>query len=204
MLLFLPRNLGAVAKVAARDGARFAMQNVRVVDLDNGTYRVEATDGKILMIARGPCESDPEFPLPEGFVPNGPGEVLLGAGDWQELLRIESGEAGRGPRGRSPAPVVLARDTEGKGLVVKFMGQRWLSPMEGRFPDTDQVLAKGRGLVRVRVQAKALVDLLQAARDVAGKDVGVDIYWYGQGRPLGLACEGPGGLMVDMLLMPLT
>src|SRR5262245_52865879 len=124
MLLFLPRNLGAVAKVAARDGTRFAMQTVRVVDPGDGTFRAEATDGKVLMIARGPCESDPEFPLPEGFTPNGPGEVLLGAGDWQELLRIESGEAGRGLRGRSPVPVVLARDAEGKTLGVKFMGQR--------------------------------------------------------------------------------
>jgi hypothetical protein len=204
MLLFLPRNLGAVAKVAARDGSRFAMQNVRVVDFGNGTFWVEATDGKMLMIARGPCEADPEFPLPEGFIPNGPGEVLLGVGDWQELLRIESGEAGRGPRGRSPVPVVLAQDTEGKVLGVKFMGQRWLNPAEGRFPDTDQVMPKGRGLVRVKVGAKILIDLLQAARGVAGPEVGVEFHWYGNNRPIGLTCEGPGGLVLDMLLMPLT
>jgi hypothetical protein len=48
------------------------------------------------------------------------------------------------------------------------------------------------------------VDLLNAARDVAGKDAQVEIHWYGNGRPLGLTCEGPGGLVVDMLLMPLT
>jgi hypothetical protein len=204
MLLFLPRNLAAVAKVAARDGSRFAMQTVRVADPGDGTFRVEATDGKMLMIARGPCEADPEFPLPDGFTPVGLGEALLGAGDWQELLRIESGESGRGPRGLAPVPVVLARDTEGKTLGVKFMGQRWLTPAEGRFPDTDQVMPKGRGLVWFKVGAKALVDLLQAARSVAGADAQVEVHWYGNGNPIGLACEGPGGLVVDMLLMPLT
>jgi hypothetical protein len=84
------------------------------------------------------------------------------------------------------------------------MGQRWLTPAEGRFPDTDQVMPRGRGLVRFKVDAKALVDLLQAARSVAGAEAQVEVHWYGNGRPIGLACEGPGGLVVDMLLMPLT
>jgi hypothetical protein len=100
--------------------------------------------------------------------------------------------------------VVLARDVEGKTLGVKFMGQRWLNPAEGRFPDTDQVMPKGQGLVRFRVGAKLLIDLLQAARDVAGPEVGVEFHWYGNGRPIALACEGDGGLVLDMLLMPLT
>jgi hypothetical protein len=84
------------------------------------------------------------------------------------------------------------------------MGQRWLSPAEGRFPDTDQVMPKGRGLVRFKVGAKALVDLLQAARSVAGPEAQVEVHWYRNGSPIGLACEGPGGLVLDVLLMPLT
>jgi hypothetical protein len=203
MLLFLPRNLGAVAKVAARDGSRFAMQNIRVVDPGDGTFRLECTNGKVLMIARGPCEADPEFPLPEGFTPVGLGEVLLGAGDWQELLRQGQGEA-RPAGWRTPRPVVLAQDAAGQVVGVKPGQQVQLVPAEGRFPDTGQVMPKGSGLVRFKVGAKALVDLLQAARAVAGPDAQVEIHWYRDGSPIGLACEGPGGLMVDMLLMPLT
>jgi hypothetical protein len=45
---------------------------------------------------------------------------------------------------------------------------------------------------------------LQAARSVAGAEAQVEVHWYGNGAPIGLACEGPGGLVVDMLLMPLT
>jgi hypothetical protein len=39
---------------------------------------------------------------------------------------------------------------------------------------------------------------------VAGKDAQVEVHWYGNGLLLGLACEGPGGMVVDMLLMPQT
>ncbi|HKI37988.1 MAG TPA: hypothetical protein VKA46_39405 [Gemmataceae bacterium] len=55
MPVFLHRNLAALAGVAAREPSRYAANALHVLDPGDGTYRVEATDGKRLAIVRGPC-----------------------------------------------------------------------------------------------------------------------------------------------------
>src|SRR5262249_48003010 len=52
-MLYLPRNLGCLATLASKQGGRFMTDCLRVLDPGDGTYRVEATDGKRLAIVRG-------------------------------------------------------------------------------------------------------------------------------------------------------
>src|SRR5262245_2442702 len=54
VLLGFPRRLAGLAKACSKDSVRYALTCLRVVDDDSGNYRVEATDGRKLAVARGP------------------------------------------------------------------------------------------------------------------------------------------------------
>jgi hypothetical protein len=55
-LLLLPDNLGALAKLTAKDSAHWATTAVHVRRTEEG-YRAEATDGRMLGVVSGPADN---------------------------------------------------------------------------------------------------------------------------------------------------
>jgi hypothetical protein len=190
MPVFLPKNLAALAGVAAKEATRYSANALRVLDL-GGAYRVEATDGKKLAVVRGPCPEascpalDPDF--------GGANETLVPAADWKAGFRLG---------GKTQPAVGLAADATTFKLAV---GDQAISGAraEGRFPDFSLVIPKAPALIGFRVDPSLLIGLLQAA--VALDPVGgVQVLFYARDKPIGIACRNDQGQYLDGLLMPLT
>jgi hypothetical protein len=190
VLLYLPRNLACLAALAARDSARYGLQAVRVRDPGGGLYRAEATDGRLLAVLRGPVP-DADYPALDGHDPGEGAEVLVGRDDWLRAFRL----------GDKARPVGLAASG---GELVLAVGDQALTaqPAEGRYPDVDQVLPRHGPLLSVRLDPVLLGALLRAAAAV--NPGGVDLLYYGPGKPLGLMTCTADGHAFDGLLMPLV
>ena len=194
MPLYLPRNLAALARVAERPdcNARYAVDAIRVLDPGDGTYRLEATDGKRLAIVRGQS-ADACYPALEA-TPDGAREVLIPAADWAQAFRM-------GPKGQ---PVGLAA---GDGVFTFAVGTQAFTgtPPQGRYPDVEAVLPQGPPVVRFRLHPGLLAGLSDLA-SALGLPEGnsVEILYYGQGKPVGLIGHNDRGQFLDCLVMPLT
>src|SRR4051812_44575743 len=84
--LFIPKNLVRLADLCAGDEGRYALTGVRVIDLEDGRYRLEATDGKRLVIIHGDSLA-PRVGAPETFaaleaVANSGTQTIVPAADW--------------------------------------------------------------------------------------------------------------------------
>ena len=191
MLLYLPRNLACLGALPTRDASRFTLQAVRVRDPGGGLYRAQATDGRLLAILRGPVP-DADYPPLTGRDPGEGTEVLVSRDDWQRAFRL----------GDKARPVGLAASA---GELVLAVGDQALTvqPAEGRYPDVDQVLPRHGPLVAVRLDPVLLGALLRAAAAV-NPGGGIDLLYYGPGKPLGLMTRTDDGHAFDGLLMPLT
>lgn len=200
MKILLPRCLGHAALAASTDNGRYAMTHLKVIATESG-FRLEATDGKRLLIAQGEQAGDPdEYDLPtfNAYLP--PGEVLVDATAFREFCRPSKGE----PSWAKDKPVLLASCELGQVLLRKPGQERLLPLAEGRFPSVDQVLPKKAPLVRFKLRADVLIGLLQAAQGVCQeKELTVEFLWYGRNQPVGLAAQG-AGILCDMLQMPMV
>jgi hypothetical protein len=193
-MLFLHRNLGPLATLAAKDPTRYAANAVRVRDPGDGSYRLEVTDGRRLMVVRSPAAEAQNYPaLDPAF--RGAADVLVPAESWREAFRAK-GKKGQG------LPVGLAADDTSFKLAV---GEKVVtgSAPEGRFPEFTAVLPKKPALLALRVDPMLLAGLLLAAAalDPSG---GVALLFYGREKPLGVSGRNDAGLFFDGLLQPLT
>src|SRR5271155_2779490 len=89
MLLFIPRSLCALKRVAAKfEHARFqATQGIRIA-LASGVYRVEATDGRRAMVVQGLVpDEDPPWP---GFkdLPDDACEAIILPRDLERACKV--------------------------------------------------------------------------------------------------------------------
>src|SRR5262245_6180805 len=89
-MIFLPRCAGSVAALTAAQTARLSMTAVRVCELAGGHWRIEATDGRVLGIIRGPSSPTPQdqraaeaLPEPESLAL----EVLLQAQEFAAAFK---------------------------------------------------------------------------------------------------------------------
>jgi hypothetical protein len=187
MPLSLPKALGALALLAPRLTGR-CPPAVRVLDPGDGTFRAEVTDGRRLLICRGPS-------VP-GDAPGGPGpasDLLIPAADWRAGFRLA---------GKRERAVALA--AEGEEFVLSVGGKAVRGRQhDGRFPPTDAALPRRPGLLTVRVNPQLLAELLQVAAAI-NPDSGTSLVWYGKDQPLGLVCQTGEGVFLDALIMPLT
>jgi hypothetical protein len=190
--LYLPRNLAGLAQLAGANSGRTALHAVRVRDPGGGLYRAEATDGRLLAIVQGPIPVAAYLALDE--TPDGGGaEALVARDDWRRALQL-------GDRRR---PVGLAADAEG-GLILAAGDQSLtVRACDGRYPDTDAVLPRHGPLVAVRLNPTLLGGLLKLAATL-NPDGGVDLLFFGPGKPLGLMTRNDSGQTFDALLMPLV
>jgi hypothetical protein len=152
MLLFIPRSLCALKRVAAKaEHARFGVtQGIRIA-LRSRLYRAEATDGRRAMVVRGlvPIE-DPPWP---GFkdLPDDASEAVV-------MPRIWSGPPNSGTPSCRAASTwsawPLRATTSTWGLGNDVINTR---TVEGRFPNISQVIPKKRPLfTRGRVARRVL------------------------------------------------
>jgi hypothetical protein len=193
MALYLPRNLAALATVAAKENPRYAVTGVRVLDPDDGTYRLEATDGRRLAIVRGSCLPEQECPELQA-APNGATAAVVPRDDWQRAFKLA--------KGKDREPVVgFAASTDRFTFVSQ--GQVLTgTPQEGRWPPVDAVLPTRGPLVQFRVDPTLLASLLEVA-GALGMEA-VEVLYYGKGKPLGLVAHNDAGQFFDGLIMPLS
>jgi hypothetical protein len=192
MRLYLPRNLAGLAQLVGDNSGRTALHAVRVRDPGGGRYRAEATDGRLIAVVQGPIPVAAYPALDEAHDAGG-AEALVAKDDWKRAF-------GLGDRRR---PVGLAADPEG-GLTLAVGDQALTArACDGRYPDVDAVLPRHGPLVAVRLDPSLLGGLLKLAA-VIKPDGGVDLLFFGPGKPLGLMTRNDSGQTLDCLLMPLT
>src|SRR5262249_47574803 len=145
----------------------------RVRDPGGGLYRAEATDSRLLAVVQGPVPHA-SYPALGEAADGGGAEALVAKDDWRRAF-------GLGDRRR---PVGLAADAGG-GLTLP-VGARALTARscDGRYPDVDAVLPRHGPLVAVRLNPTLLGGLLKLAA-VINPDGGVDLLFFGPGKPLG-------------------
>jgi len=145
MLLFIPRSLCALKRVAAKaEHARYgATQGIRIT-LASGLYRAEATDGRRAVIAQGlvPIE-DPPWP---GFkeVPDDACEAVVLPKDLEPACKV-------GDQFVQSRFGMVGMATVGSevylGLGNDVINTR---TVEGRFPQIDNVMPRKRPMFTFR------------------------------------------------------
>ena len=161
MLLFIPRSLCALKRVAAKaEHARYgATQGIRIT-LASGLYRAEATDGRRAVIVQGlvPIE-DPLWP---GFkeVPDDACEAVVLPKDLERACKV-------GDQFVQSRFDMVGMATSGAdiylGLGNDIINMR---TVEGRFPMIDQVMPKKRPMFTFRIDPKLMAETLLAMADL--------------------------------------
>jgi hypothetical protein len=201
MLLFIPRSLCALKRVAAKaEHARYgATQGIRIT-LTSRLYRAEATDGHRAMVVQGliPIE-DPPWP---GFkdLPDEACETIISPKDLERASKLGEGwlQSRFG---------VVGMATSGNDIYLG-LGNDVINTrtVEGRFPNVLQVIPKKRPLFTFRVDPKLLAETLLAMADLLPEgSQGVQCFYYGDNLPVGFCARNTeNGLMIDALVVPLT
>ena len=207
--ILLPANLGAVAGAAARDNMRYSLSGVHV-RIEDGAYRVCATDGKIMALVSGHSEHDPlEYPAPPELVdvPPSAQQAVIPAREWKQAFRDA-------PRARSVSEQpILGSVALHLGATESILASTDLEKVNvarvpnetGRFPDYDRVIPTAAPRETVQLDAERLLDLLKVALAYGpGDDQSnrLTLEFHGPGKPLVLRTSN-GGQQFLGLLMPL-
>ena len=200
MLLFIPRSLCALKRVAAKaEHSTFgATQGIRL-SVAAGVYRAEATDGRRAIVVQGmtPIE-DPPWP---GFkdLPDDTCAVVVLPKDLERAAKL-------GDQFVQSRFDVVGMATSGNDIYLG-LGNDVINTrnVEGRFPRIDQAMPKKRPLFTFRVDPKLLAETLLAMADLLpDTDRGVQCFYYGDGYPLGFCARNiENGMMIDALMVPL-
>jgi hypothetical protein len=201
MLLFIPRSLCALRRIAAKEqNSRFAAtQGIRIA-LASGVYRAEATDGRRAMVVQGliPGE-DPPWP---GFkdLPDDACETVILPRDLERACKV--GEDFLQSRFGLFGIATMGNDVC-LGLGSELVTCR---TVEGRFPSIDQVIPKKRPLFTFSFDPKTLAETLLAMADLLPEtDRRVQLFYYGDNLPIGFCARNiDNGIMIDALVVPLT
>jgi hypothetical protein len=201
--LYLPPNLGPLAKVTSKDSGRYALNNLRVIDPGDGTFRAEATDGRRLLIVRGPVAAPADYP-PIDEHPNGVDEILVPAPLWLEAAKLANQKPRHAPSRWEPHPIGLAMNEE-SGLLVAYgsgIHQINVPKEDGRFPDVNQVIPPKPAFTEAKFDPKYLASLCLAMGELGCESV--VFLFYGKDKPVGLMGRNELGQYLDALLMPIS
>jgi hypothetical protein len=202
MLLFIPRSLCALKRVAAKaEHSRYgATQGIRIT-LASGLYRAEATDRRRAVVVQGlvPIE-DPPWP---GFkeVPDDACEAIVLPKDLERACKV-------GDQFVQSRFDMVGMATVGGGVVCLGLGTDLVTArtVEGRFPMIDQVMPRKRPMFTFRIDPKLTAETLLTLAELLPDDArGVQCFYYGDGYPLGFCAQNPeNGMMIDALVVPLS
>jgi hypothetical protein len=202
MLLFIPRSLCALKRVAAKaEHARYgATQGIRIT-LASGLYRAEATDGRRAVVVQGlvPIE-DPPWP---GFkeVPDDACEAIVLPKDLERACKV-------GDQFVQSRFDMVGMATLGDGVLCLGLGTDLVTArtVEGRFPMIDNVMPRKRPMFTFRIDPKLTAETLLTMAELLPEDArGVQCFYYGDGYPLGFCAQNPeNGMMIDALVVPLS
>jgi hypothetical protein len=191
-MLKFPQSLAVLARLAsAAAHARFDTTSLLVRETATG-FNVAATNGRVLGVVRGEKGNLPataRLARHEG----GLAEVLVPARDWQRVLR----QAGS----REMNAALGAR-----GITFEVGdGTETVFHQAGRFPDVGRLLGAQRSVLRVKVDARQLVALLQAATAFADPGSAVVIlHFQASGKPLLVTASGGEGLEFEGCVCPVV
>jgi hypothetical protein len=192
-MLKFPANVAALAKLAAAENPRYALNAVLVSERPEG-YQIEATDGRRLGIARGPgAESERHPRLADA--PNGATEALIPAKDFADLVRM-----GKGYRNES---LLVLGDVSSTflaaGKVISVPNR------EGLWPRVDAVLPMKPPAAEFTASARYLCDLLQVAAGFGDEGNGnVLIRFWDANTPVAVQTANSNGQSFFGLVMPVT
>ena len=201
MIVYLPRNLASLSRLAARtEHTRFgATNNLHVLANPNGLYRAEATDGHRLVIVQGPFDAarEPYDWLPADWQDDD-GDTFVPRELWDQAFKIPDSLRGRRPVG--------VATTAGGGLVLGCEGSKFAVPPEerGRWPDVSRVLPKRRVLFAIRFNPQLVMDVLKLAAALHEVGPWVELLYFGKNVPFGLITSNSEGQAMDALVVPLT
>src|SRR5262245_1188197 len=201
MLLFIPRSLCSLKRVAAKaEHARFgATQGIRIA-MKPGLYRAEATDGHRAIIVQGMAPKE-EPPWP-GFkeLPDDAFEAIIMPKDLERACKV-------GEDFLQSRFGVVGIATVGYGVRLGLGSELVTAQtVQGRFPQMDKIIPKKRPLFTFRVDPKILAETLLAMADLLpDTDRGVQFFYYGDSLPVGFCARNPEtGMMIDALVVPLV
>lgn len=201
MYLFIPRSLCALKRMVAKsEHARFGATTGIHLWTADGMYRAEATDGRRAIVVQGMVpETTPNWPgLKE--VPDDAFETVLSPKDLEKGCKV-------GDEYLQKTFGVIGMATKGS-QVLMGVGEDCIvtRPLEGRFPDIQNVIPRKAPLYSVPVDPRLLAEALLTIADLLPEgSQGVDLFYYGEGFPIGLcAHNAETGAMIDALVVPLT
>jgi DNA polymerase III sliding clamp (beta) subunit (PCNA family) len=202
MPLHLPAALGPLVGSAADDQGRYSMNGVEIREQGNNTFCCTVTDGRQLVIARGPC---PKRGMLSGM---SDARVVVPSDAWQELFR-------KAPKGLTvwrpglPAlaePVSIELLLNGKLRFTASAGRTFeCDAVDGRFPDWSQIVPKTRPRFSIKVNPDFLIEVLRTVSRMLGDDNRqVTLCFWSDSAPMAVvAKDRDRGICLDALLMPL-
>lgn len=195
-MLYLPRNLGKLADIAATENPRYAITGVKVTDPRDGTYRLDVTDGRRLLVVRGNLpDAPPEYvglkSHPDWF------EAVIPSQDWRAVFKWKDPEKGRnGPLALALGDPCQFVNEPGAHSVLKP------SPLQGRYPPVDSVLPKRPPLAGADVDPALLAGLLSTIASLGVTRVRL-LFWK-KDAVLAVVGRNDEGQYVDGVIMPLS
>jgi DNA polymerase III sliding clamp (beta) subunit (PCNA family) len=204
MVALLPRNLQSLANVCRTDGHLW-QGGVRLITTDGG-YRAEATDGRRLARVVAEYPNKPEdYPVIAALdsAPNGQHETTIPADAWKAAFKAIPKQ-----KRRNSKPILEnVAVVQGEKVTSLASTTSFTQPenLTGRWPDTDRVIPDWPAVASVRVNAKALAELLSVAGNFADENFTVTLHVHAKDAPIKLTASDPSkGQEFVGLLMPLS
>lgn len=200
MSAVLPPDAAAMSKATNRDGGRYSIERIRVMIFQEG-WRLEATDGKMLAVLRGPHAEVPREmqPLPEA--PDGSAWDKYDFQVGPDVWKLAFGHLG------GKKPVILAATPEGHIAVAGVNGAKVAEKTDGGiWPAINDIIPKREPLIVFALSCDLVRRAMELAAAILGGDntTQVNFLYYGQGEPIGASARTSNGLTLDMMLMPLV
>jgi hypothetical protein len=191
-MFYLPREALALLPLARQAHGREFAAHVQLRDVGDGSYRLDVTDGHLLVIVRG-----------QGEVP----ALAKGAPETDGLPILVPAAALKEAAAAMPkkGPIALAAGPLGVLLVAGDRTAEVKAAENVRYPDVNTVVPTKPAWAWVDVNPLKLAALLKAAAGFSDKDrPSVRLLFWKPEEPLGVAAITPEGVTFDAILMPYT
>jgi hypothetical protein len=199
MLLFIPRSLCALKRVAAKaEHSRFGATTGIRIAVSSGLFRAEATDGRRVLVVQGLVPAlDPPWP---GFkdTPDDAFQTIILPKELERACKL--GEDWVQQKFGSVGLATVGNQVY-LGLGNDIINTR---TVEGRFPNVNAVIPKKRPLFSFRIDPKILAETLLAVSELLPEfSKAVQVFYYGDDQPLGFCAQNAdNGMMIDALVVP--